>query len=339
MVPRDEKMSGFGTERNAPLKTNRYVIIAGRGRSGTNWLLSILDRSARTHCRNEPSAMPGSALHSMLPPGTVAGIDDAALASHWDEAIRRTARCFGERDHAVPVLKDHFFPVSQRLGLVRIASSPRLQRSIAPLLPSSRKAEWPIPVWVASRRKLDEAVPVLKLNQVPGWASWALRHRPEAFILHIVRHPGGFLNSWANRWLNRNEAERVAEANRRRLETVVQFDPSWRDRFGPIDRLDVAESELWYWRYTTETIHKAGQERPSSYRLAIYEDLVHDPVGVARSLYDALELPWTEAIEIATAWRSKLTADRVAMVERVLEGSLTQDWWSEPDQASVEQLT
>ena len=39
-----------------------YALLIGQGRSGTNYLLSLLDQSAATHCRNEPDQLDSSAL-------------------------------------------------------------------------------------------------------------------------------------------------------------------------------------------------------------------------------------------------------------------------------------
>src|SRR4051812_20363205 len=104
-----------------PRSPERYVLIAGQGRSGTNWLLEIFDRSPRTHCRNEPNECAGSALSELASGWTFDPELGAELEPVWDEAIARTAASFGDRDHAIPVPKDHFSGPAQRMGLVRIA--------------------------------------------------------------------------------------------------------------------------------------------------------------------------------------------------------------------------
>jgi hypothetical protein len=317
-------------------KSVRYVLLTGQGRSGTNWLVDILDLSPRTHCRNEP-ALEGSAL-SRLPNGWPQNRDLEAL---WDQAVADTARSMGMRDHLLQVRKAYFRPGVQALGLVRIVQSYRCRRVLGHLVPAWHTNEWPIPRWLASERDLARALHVFKINQKPGWITWVLKNRPEARVLHIVRHPGGFFNSYAKRWLALADAEQVLRDNRARLEMVAASDPAWAERFGDIASLSLVEAELWFWRYAAESIHAAGQNS-SQYQLIVYEDLVRDPLGVARAAYDGCGLPWTATIEqtiqrmaqeseaIATAWRKKLKGEHREMVERILEDSPLREWWPEP---------
>src|SRR5947207_2507909 len=201
-------------------------------RSGTNWLLEILDQSRQTHCRNEPNECPGSAL-AALPSGQTChpGLG-AELESAWDQAIARASRSFGGRDHLIPVRKDHFSRLAQQVELVRLARGKRLRKVLGSVLRAPLPEEWPIPSWVGSRRRRDRLLPVLKFTIIPGWIVWALRNRPAAHVLHIVRHPGGFLNSYIKRWLsyqaNREQVERM---NRDMLVTVASHEPAWAERF------------------------------------------------------------------------------------------------------------
>ena len=75
------------------------VLIVGHGRSGTNWLLEMLDLSSRTHCRNEPNVIrdsPLTAIHAEL----IDPSNDAELDEHWDSAVAWAAERQGERDLA-----------------------------------------------------------------------------------------------------------------------------------------------------------------------------------------------------------------------------------------------
>jgi hypothetical protein len=314
-----------------------YVLISGHGRSGTNWLLSVLDKSPYTHCRNEPSHLRGSAL-AALGKGSVVHEEMPNLEAGWDDAVDRASRSFGMRDHPFPVRKQHFRGTAQALGMVRAARAKRLHAWLGRLSPSLGKEEWPIPSWLFSRGGAETLMPVLKLNLVPGWVVWALQNRPQARVLHIVRHPGGFLNSWRNRWLSRADPDQVMRDNHRLLKTVAKAAPEWAIRFGDIESLSVVESELWYWKYANETTYALGSCSPN-YKLIIYGDMVADPVGVAREVYGHCGLPWDADIEssvrsdsrdssrIAAAWRSSLTSEDVACVERALEGSPFRGWW------------
>jgi hypothetical protein len=186
-------------------------------------------------------------------------------------------------------------------------------------------------------------VPVLKLTIVPGWIVWVLQNRPAAQVLHIVRDPGGFLNSYIKRWLSlQADLEEVTHVNRNILSQIAAHEPDWAERFGNIEGMSLLESELWYWVYCSETIHKAGEGNPR-YQLILYGNLVRDPVETSRSLYQDCGLEWDDSIEqairrssqrsgeIATAWQHALDAEQIALVERILEQSAMRTWWSEDE--------
>src|SRR3712207_4350983 len=120
-----------------------YVLIVGHGRSGTNWLLDILDNSPRTHCRNEPNEIAASPL-AKLPSPYVPGQDLAPMARDWDAAVRWTATHMGERDHAWAGPKDHVFGFSRATGLARTMNR-RPRRIVGTLVPSLRGGEWELP--------------------------------------------------------------------------------------------------------------------------------------------------------------------------------------------------
>lgn len=314
-----------------------YLLIVGQGRSGTNWLLDIMDCSAQTHCRSEPNEVPGSPL-AKLPCPDIYLPCQADLESCWDEAISWTAARVGERDHPVRAQKRHIRRLCSRVGIPRLLMRRKLRRLLSLPLPSLRRPEWLMPRWLCHSDKLERAMPVLKLVQVPGWAAWVLKKRPLARVIHIVRHPGGFLNSWWHRYLADKHYERVQAANRRRLEKVIQADSSWAPIFGDLRNMSAEEAELLYWRYAAETIHQAGIGSPR-YELVAYEKLVTDTVGIAKRLYDSCGLPWRRSIEsaiqtrlsgsmvIANAWKTKLNGEHLDLVGRVLAGSTMQNWW------------
>ncbi len=366
-----------------------YALIAGQGRSGTNWLLDILNQSPKTHCRNEPNECAGSAL-SELTSGAVPSPElEAELESKWDEAIVRTSQSFGKYDHPTKVHKDHFSGPLQRMGLARVARSKRLQGVLDRVMPSLVQEEWSIPSWLVGKWQKDRSLPILKVNMSPGWVVWALRNRPEARILHIVRHPGGFLSAYikrfldgdadfygdkfnprgfvgshVKRWVDRAsgsfvgnvdregssahrqrrrfnvDLESVERDNRNRLSRIAAHDLFWADRFGDLSEMSLVESELWYWRYCKrKTIHRAGTGNPH-YQLVNYEELVRNPLEVSRSIYQNCGLDWDDTIEhairqlssqsksLASAWRDKLSAEQIEIIERVLGGSVMKDWWN-----------
>jgi len=317
--------------RGGGVHRHDYALIVGQGRSGTNWLLELLDLSSETFCRNEPYGAAESPLNRLTTHRWVDRADQSELEARWDEAVRWTCTHMGERDPAVRVRKNHLFEACRRMGVYRCVRGPRLRAALGGVLPSLRGQEWEIPRWLGSRAGLARSLPVLKLVSPPGWATFVLRHRPTTPVLHIVRHPGGFLNSWANRYLATQDAAAVLEANLARLRDVVAEDPSWAQRFGDIGMMGAEESELWYWHYANEVVFHAGSSRPDYYRI-VYEELVQDPVRVMRSIYELCGLDWTDSIEaaiqrtasssdLAFGWRSRLDRIQQSLAERFAENA------------------
>lgn len=318
----------------------RQVLIVGHGRSGTNWLLQTLDLSPLTHCRNEADKLAGSPFRQIQNPWV--DVEGADLAPAWDEAVACAAVHWGERDHLVPGPKAHLRGISRRLGLYRLVAGHRCRSVLRLLMPSLRGAEYRFPAWVVNRTALAEARCVLKLNQVPGWAAWLLKHRTNTVVLHIARHPGGMLNSWRHRFLNRKGEDAVRAASRDRLQLIATADEAWADRFGDIDAMGVEDLELWFWRYATETVDTAGANHPRYLRI-LYEDLVTRTIDIARDIYAHCDLAWSASIESAVhastvnssatalAWRSKLNATDHEKVATVLRDPPYCHWWKSHD--------
>lgn len=316
-----------------------YVMIVGEGRSGTNWLLDLFDASPQTHCRNEPNILTDTSPMAKLPTPFVPKAEtDAVLEREWDDAVRWTASRLGAHDPKIDNPKSHVYELGRRMGVHRTMNQ-RARKILKPLVPSLRGGEWPLPWWVGSRSNMAKAKHVIKLVQIPAWATWVLRRRPECRVVHIVRHPGGFLNSWRTRFLPRLPLDVTLANNHNRLKAIRAQFPEWGERFGDVDAMDVVESELWYWRYASETINAAGKDRPANYQRLLYEEVAADPAGVAKRMYEFGGVEWTADVEqriravsskaeaLAVAWRSKMSASDVASIEKVMRGSIMEHWW------------
>jgi hypothetical protein len=319
-----------------------YVLIVGQGRSGTNWLLDLLDLSPQTYCRNEANKLPPSPL-AQLPSGTVCTPFSSEFGQDWDRAIAAAAMRMGERDR---LNLEHKFYIHQPHlpGGLFLMAGKRRRQWLSLINRELNQSDWTVPAWLLDLQKLKEATTVFKLNQVPAWARWVLQNRPEVMVIHIVRHPGGFLHSWKSRYSTTLEPEQLRQDNNQRLHRIAAADPDshWRSAFGDVETMTIDESELWYWRYTSETIDSVGAGCPNYVRV-IYEDLVSNPAAVTKLLYQKCQLPWTDAIEqkvvqessqsssIASTWQSKLSSEQLEAIKRVVDGSFICHWWENYD--------
>ncbi|WP_346293300.1 sulfotransferase [Sphaerothrix gracilis] len=324
----------------------KQIIITGRGRSGTNWLMDTLDASPLTHCRSEPYVNPASPL-SHLTRVWETGKADSEIASKWDNIVHLLALRMSVRDHHFKHPKFYIRPLAQHLKLPYLLSRPKLRKTLGIFMPSLRGIEWKIPTWIASQSDLEDAYTVLKVNFDAFIIQWILENRTHASVLHIVRHPGGRLNSWMNRFLSSSDAEHVLNDYKKKLKNISDFDESFSQKIGNIDSLSLIQAELWMWRYINESIYLAANMYPN-YRLVVYEDFAENPVQYAKELYEHCSLPWNEQIEktisdsvqdsvwgripgtskdVANAWKQKLNPEYAQTVSKVLQDSLMQDWW------------
>ena len=320
----------------------RYALIHGQGRSGTNFLMGLLNQSPVTHCRNEPDQLLDSAL-GRLEPYRFFVDDPAGLEALFDQAIADAAARIGPRDHGVHWNKDWIYPGMRAPGFFAIYRQWRFLHRFVYRTKAMDGRERTLPFWMSSPARLRRAFHVFKVNAFVGVARWSLEHRPGAKTLHIVRHPGGFASSWYRRWVQGNTEQRISDQSvdwndLSRLEALIERDSEWARRIGDPNALSAVERELWWWRYCTEETARAGEGR-DSYCRVLFEDLAEDTVPQTQRIFDFLGLPWSPLVEervekvgrgsgrIARAWRDELDSEIVAMVERVTDGSPTLRWW------------
>lgn len=312
-----------------------YVVILGQGRSGTNWLLDLLDLSPMTYCRNEANELENSPL-SRLPSGLICESLGENFGKQWDQAIEKSALQMGVRDRIGLHPKSYLSDIQRSIGRI-LLNHQKIRHFVSIAFPDLEKSSWQIPPFYATLSKLEEALPIFKLNQVPGWGQWLLANRPKTLVIHIVRHPGGFLNSWKNRYVSVRNPEDIRKANQKRLEKIAEVDAKWKERFGDISAMTVEESELWYWYYANEEIYSSGKGK-NNYLNIIYENLVDDPLNAMQTVYKKCHLPCTQEIEetvkknstqsqkIAKKWQDSLSERETILVEQFLEISTIHLW-------------
>ena len=321
-----------------------YALLIGQGRSGTNFLLSLLDQSPATHCRNEPDQLDRSAM-SRFGEFRFFVRDAARLEAQFDDAVRETAHSVGPRDHMADVDKDWIVRGRRRPGYFYLRQRYRfVERLLRRRLPMDGRELW-LPRWMVDHARLAKSFHVFKLNAAPGVGAWALGARPGARVIQIVRHPGGFAKSWLKRWvrgeggMGRGQGNADALRDEDRLREVARLDPAWARILGDVGAIGRAEGELLWWRYVNETLNRAGHGAPN-YHLVLYEDLARDPLRVGRDVFGFCGLPWNDDVarrigsiaggaeKIARAWKDELEPELVALVEKVLHGSSMEHWWA-----------
>lgn len=330
-----------------PSKLPGYAVITGNGRSGTNWLETILHASPVTHCRSEPYGIPASPFNK-IPQVWKAGNTAPDMARLWDEIVLWSRSRIGRGDHAFTSPKRYVHRLAEKSGIARLIAHSKSRRVMAFMQPSLRQGEWLMPWWIGSQQRLELAYPVFKINLDHRMVSWILMHRPQARILHIIRHPCGRLNSWLSRYVAGRKIDDIVAVRKDRLRKIGEAEPDWRAKFGDIEALSLVECEVWFWRYLNESVYAAGHDHPGYLRL-VYEDLVEAPLAHARKAYAFCGLPWDAHVEaivtrgveassrgklsgtpasIARAWKTSLSPEHIRTVETIVRDSPIMAWWT-----------
>ena len=338
-------VSDNSSPSSAAASTPDGILIVGYGKSGTKRLMGVFDLCRNTHCRSEPYFLSGSPWQQLAAPprSWVLAADDATLLEReWDEAVQWCRLRMGELDRLPPPPKDHLYAIPRRLGLLHLLGSRKARRVLRFAMPALRDPEWLVPRWAGDWAALAGAIVVLRMVQAPASAVWALRHRPQYKVVHIVRHPAAVLHSWSVRFLQTQDADRVRRDNIERLKLMMHHDLAWSGRFRDVETMSVEESEMWFWAYATRVTHEAGEGQPG-YELVLDERIALNPIEVASQLLPACGLAFNTQIETVLSrkapgwractagWRDMIDVRHVELIERILDGSHTRDWW-EPNQ-------
>lgn len=314
-----------------------YSLVIGQGRSGTNWLLDLFHTSPETYCRREPYSVPNSPFASLTPHKVVINPNREELEAKWDDVVASTLKNMGPRDPYLLQSKEYLGIFGNLIG-GRLISKALLRRALGVFSPDLRNHEWAFPKWLGDLDSLSRAPSVIKLLQGPGWSTFVLTHRPEVPVFQIVRHPGGFLNSWSNRYLQAHDSDAVLLANRKRLQGIAAVDETWGARFGDPETLGIEEAELWYWRYANEASFDLANGR-SNCRVFAYEELALDPLPIMEDLFKIAGLKWTDLVvkrilasstqsaNIAAQWKKRLQPNQIELVERIMDTSTMKHLW------------
>ncbi|MDG4649648.1 sulfotransferase domain-containing protein [Roseibacterium sp. SDUM158017] len=265
-----------------------YILISGKGRSGSNRLLDILDASRSTVCRSEINEIPGSVFAGIggeLFSGDFGPQQLAALRQAISGAVtRRSARDrLSQRD------KD-YLTAAGRAGIGSLEKA-RLRRALSAVGLLDGEHEWRLPPVFLKRDAISGARLVLKLNSSPSWAA-ALAHADDRCrVLHNVRDPFGYLQSWYNRFIGNGVGTASFRANFRDVPRILaHFGRDDANRLAEPTDENLVEVELWRWRYVNESLQSIAASS-GRYLLVTYSEIETDPLGAAGRMFEFAGLP------------------------------------------------
>jgi len=275
-----------------PVPAHSYILVSGSGRSGSNRVLDIFDQSSRTACRNEANEVPGGEFHAiggLFFEDNLTESDYSALTA----ALRRAGLRRSSRDRLDQYRKDYLNPISR--PFLRAMSKTRLRRVFVTLGVMANENEWALPASVLNRDRLDDIRPVIKLLGCQTWAEVLINRDKNCQIVHNLRGPLPFLQSWFNRFILKSESQYASFTQHfDDVPRILRFfgrDDAERLREPRVENL--IEVEIWRWRYINERL-LALSSHPGQYMLVTYNEVDRDPVSVAERLYDFAGLPMDE---------------------------------------------
>lgn len=266
---------------------NDAILVFGLPRSGTSWLGKIFDSQPDTLYRHEPDTAVKADAIPLTP--TVDELDSygTALVEYLNEMVDVRSTKVSAK---LPV-----FPKSY-LGPLRYQA--RQTAIWAAKIGSRLFGELSIPDLMTGREKRDVRL-VWKSIESLGRLGMLSRLSRDFRIIHIIRHPCGFIASTL-----RGEAgskfvsATPAAENRRVFEMLLSTEPA-RARgltIGKLADLRPEERLAWRWLLFNEKAMLDAETADNCLTLR-YEDLCADPMTEARRLFAFAGLDWAAQTE------------------------------------------
>jgi hypothetical protein len=273
-----------------PRSPARYVLLSGSGRSGSNNLLDILDTHPDTLCRSEPAGVPGTVM-SRLPKGGFRPGDEPQpfppdFLALWRATVAEAGRRNAKLDHFLGDHKRYFrHPWLARL-FQPLFGSGTARRWMARVAPVYGEPEWPIPALYVSPARLAQALPVFKIGCAAGWIGRVIEHEPGLRVVHNIRDPRGYVQSWFNRYVVRRRGGDSALVYARTLRTLgpmlAHYGVAW-PHGETVSEVALVEAELWRWRYLNEAMLDHAH-RPGQSMTVFYDEVMRDRLAVAERI-------------------------------------------------------
>lgn len=257
----------------------RYVLITGKGRSGTTWLAQILNSHPSCYYKHEPfpewKRTPYSAWKSELQQS-----DDRLTLRESFDAICRG--CHHQVD--MPPFPEKSFK----------RRNPRVLHWLHAL--GSRIDSLRGIYEFYGRPKLSENGEIL-IKDVNFETSLlpALCQTIEPTLLPTIRNPFANVASHLS-GVAKGIFESDREADSLRAREIIQAPggEAFRDYLDELDKMPEAMFEALRWRIHVEPLVAVAEAQPNS-RTVVYEDLCEDPIGETERIFDFIGWDMTEA--------------------------------------------
>lgn len=315
------------------------IAILGMPRSGTTWIGKLFDSHPDTLYRHEPDSV--RHLHMPLYPAPKDAAKYQAELRAFVEALPyvRSAKVVGKQ----PLFPKRY---QSRLGLMAYRTSVVAAKAAGRLV-----GDLPCLCRPTAADQLGVRV-VWKSIESPGRIGVIVAALPETRVIHVMRHPCGYVASMLRGDREHKFNQRTSSADDHWILERLLAAGKGRCRGLTLDllkHLTPEERLAWRWVLTQEKIlADAGTcERVLTVR---YEDVCADPISATRRMFAFAGLDWhpqTEAFirrgerslgggyysvmkpaqAVAERWRAELTAQSIRHVQDVLRQSPLRRWY------------
>jgi hypothetical protein len=324
------------------IRPQRTVLLAGAGRSGTTWLGKLMDASPRVFYKHEPDNVTIWPMFHSVPSRLDPVAENDACKPAFEKAMEQTFWTHSLKFIIPPELPNDFLkpgPWKMANFALRSIRKVGLRKQ-----PTMQLRPWMFQGGVEMDLVMKSVVSNMRL-------AWVHRHFPEIKQVLIIRHPGGYLNSWLkgqrdHGWSEFGKKSRLSKAI---LPLACAEHEKYLDAF---ENGTDFERELIYWIVANET-PLLQLDNAEALKTVVYEDLCEDPQKVMRQVYEHCGIPFDkptqEFIEqstsrqeegfhsvfknprqVAEKWRGELPQEHIDTVERYLAGSTLAALWPTP---------
>jgi len=310
----------------------RYACVAGLGRSGTSWIGKVIDSSPEVLYFHEPDLVKG------IPciPLTTSAEDFET----WGEWVRKYVEQICDHSSARSLMRRPLFQKNFHQGAAQkwthqlFCARLRIDQLISKLVGTN-------PLRTLPKALRSAPVIVWKTVMQTGNIGCFLRAFPQQQLVHVVRHPCGFIDS-----VLRGEQTKMFDSSVGLSEDPGIFNHVLRTPFAQRLKLtfkswrtmDRIERLAYIWLCWNEQAN-LDAEGMNHYHLVYFDEMCKNSLKMSKSIFDFLGLSWnaqTEAFiatststpssayyavnrvsqDVPSAWKSGLSGDQI---KRILE--------------------
>ncbi len=172
----------------------------------------------------------------------------------------------------------------------------KIRSVLLPKQDGATPEEWSASPLFYDHAALRSAYPILKILLAPAWVTLTHTHDKSQKVLHVLRPPEGFVQSWFSRYVIEKGGgpEQVFKDNLPSLQVILEQFERTSDFPNSFSTFNLVVSELWRWRYMNELLIERLCDS-SRYMLITYQDLMTERVASAERIFTFAGLQMNDA--------------------------------------------